>query len=327
MLAVLALAALAADSRQPHYHRGKLSKYEIGPPSVLLSRNDEKRLKSGKPVMQAVVADDGLTRRMLTVMDIPVPSSIVLGRIMDIDRYPDMVSGVENCASYATDEAKDGVRTVKSTYEIKALHLKLKYFIEHTYDPKAGCMTFCLDYDRRSDLDDSVGYWYVEPTGRSTSRVFYSCECKLRGWVPPPVYNLLTKEALKKATVWVNDESLKEWRTRRAGVANDPFLTFVDNVRESYGNAVEALDLPNMRLPRLPRPRRAAAEAADWLDSRKRDAVHFMSGGGLAGPGRRATPRRAAPQPSAEPEAEAAAAPDTEGFMPEEPLIEPESEA
>ena len=59
-------------------------------------------------------------------------------------------------------------------------------------------MTFHLDYSRRSDLDDSVGYWYVEPTGRTTSRVFYSCECKLRGWVPPPVYSLLTKEALTK---------------------------------------------------------------------------------------------------------------------------------
>jgi hypothetical protein len=59
-------------------------------------------------------------------------------------------------------------------------------------------MTFNLDYSRRSDIDDTVGYWFVEPTGRASCRVFYSCECKLRGWVPTPVYNMLTKEALKK---------------------------------------------------------------------------------------------------------------------------------
>lgn len=78
------------------------------------------------------------------------------------------------------------------------MHLKLQYYMTHYFDPKERCMTFHLDYSRRSDLDDSVGYWYVEPTGRTTSRVFYSCECKLRGWVPPPVYSLLTKEALTK---------------------------------------------------------------------------------------------------------------------------------
>ena len=60
-----------------------------------------------------------------------------------------------------------------------------------------NCMVFNLDYDRRSDLDDSVGYWFAQPTGPASCRVFYSCEVKLRGWVPGPVYNVLTKQALK----------------------------------------------------------------------------------------------------------------------------------
>ena len=39
-----------------------------------------------------------------------------------------------------------------------------------------NCMVFNLDYDRRSDLDDSVGYWFAQPTGPASCRVFYSCE-------------------------------------------------------------------------------------------------------------------------------------------------------
>eukprot|EP00965_Chrysotila_dentata_P243602 6205508-Pleurochrysis_carterae.AAC.1 len=31
-----------------------------------------------------------------------------------------------------------------------------------SYDPEQRCMVFNLDYDRRSDLDDSVGYWCRE---------------------------------------------------------------------------------------------------------------------------------------------------------------------
>jgi len=119
-----------------------------------------------------------------------------------------------------------------------------------------------LDYGRRSDLDDTVGYWYVSPTGRTKCRVYYSCECKLRGWVPGPVYNLLTKEALKKATVWVNAESVKEWRDSRSGVANQAVAQFVENVRGS----LNALKLPQP--PTL---------ASKWMDGRRQAAVRFVS--------------------------------------------------
>ena len=37
----------------------------------------------------------------------------------------------------------------------------------------------------QSDLDDSVGYWYVQPTGAEECRVYYACDTTLRGWVQP----------------------------------------------------------------------------------------------------------------------------------------------
>ena len=73
----------------------------------------------------------------------------------------------------------------------------------------------------RSDLDDSVGYWFVQPTGAEECRVYYACDTTLRGWVPGPVYNLLGKTALKQTTTWVNEEALKEWsKLSRKGGAN-----------------------------------------------------------------------------------------------------------
>lgn len=157
------------------------------------------------------------------------------------------------------------------------MHLKLRYYIEHHYDPKARCMVFHLDYSRRSDLDDSVGYWYVEPTGRATSRVFYSCECKLRGWVPPPVYNLLTKEALSKATGWVERESVKAYKS-----SGNPFAKLADGAREAFDTLqrqTERLasvklpeltlptmpELPQIPMPALPQPERLSR----WLDGQR----------------------------------------------------------
>mmetsp|Transcript_36319 Transcript_36319/g.77440 ORF Transcript_36319/g.77440 Transcript_36319/m.77440 type:complete len:282 (-) Transcript_36319:94-939(-) len=255
----------AANEDEPHYHNGKLAQYDIGPPSVLLSTSDEAKLRTGKPIMQAVQTDIAGSRRMVMVQEIAAPSNIVMGRIMDLEKYDRMVDGVDSVVNYVS--AQEGNRhIVKSTYDISVLHMKFKYFIKHTYDPQERCMVFHLDYDKRSDIDDSVGYWYVLPNGRANSRVYYSCECKLRGWVPGPVYTLMTKEAMRKATTWVSAESLKEWRTTRHQNPREQLSLLVNNVRES----IDQLKLTPPQPPIF---------VNNWVNARKRAAVRFVSAG------------------------------------------------
>lgn len=246
MLSLVALSSqlsAAATDVERHYHGGRLSKYRLGKPKLLLSSADEERLQEGQAVMQAVAADDG-SRRMIMVQDIDAPVHVVMGRIVDLERYDQMVQGVDSCVNYVSTE-QDGIKTLKSKYEIHAAHMKLTYYMEHTYDPAQNCMVFNLDYDRRSDLDDSVGYWFAQPTGPASCRVFYSCECKLRGWVPGPVYNVLTKKALKQATTWVSTEALKEWRlVQRGSSPNERLARFVSNVRSSVDRSLVGLRSP-----------------------------------------------------------------------------------
>jgi len=75
---MFSLLAFSAIDDLPHYHRGKLTQYEIGPPSVLLSNGDEQRLRTGKPVLQAVETGVVGARRMLMVQDISAPASVVM---------------------------------------------------------------------------------------------------------------------------------------------------------------------------------------------------------------------------------------------------------
>ena len=119
-------------------------------------------------------------------------------------------------------------------------------------------MVFNLDYERRSDLDDSVGYWYVQPRGDNVCRVYYSCDSKLRQWVPGPVYNVLTKQALKQATSWVNDESLKEWakekvrREREAGNGKNGIGVAFDGDLPALNDGPGALAGELGELPEIP---------------------------------------------------------------------------
>ena len=246
LLLAFPLAYHCADPRQPHYHHGKIEKYEIGPPSLLLSPADEEKLKGGGALMQAIVQEDGITRRLVMVKNVPAPADVVSGRILDLDAYPRMIKSCDRTATYHFSESQEtGIKVIRAKYEIRALHLPLSYFMEHTWDPTERCMVFSLDYSRRSDLDDSVGYWYIQPIGSEECRIYYSCVTKLRAWVPGPLYAIMTKYALREATAWVEDEAVKEWEAVKL---TRPDVGMVERLR----GRVEAR-LRDLKLPELPK--------------------------------------------------------------------------
>lgn len=49
---------------------------------------------------QAILGDDGVPRRFVMVRDIPTPAYVVMGRIMDLNRYDKMVQGVDKVTTY-----------------------------------------------------------------------------------------------------------------------------------------------------------------------------------------------------------------------------------
>jgi len=98
MLVVLG-SVLAADETMKHYHRGKLPKYELSAPSIMLSAGDEEVLNKGKALMQVIVQADG-KRRLLMVRDVATPAWVVMERILDFPGYPRMVKGCDALVPY-----------------------------------------------------------------------------------------------------------------------------------------------------------------------------------------------------------------------------------
>ena len=93
---------------------------------------------------------------------------------------------------------------------------KVHYHLEHHYEPTANSMTWHLDYTKKNDLFDSVGYWYVEaqPWG---SRVYYTQDSLLPAWIPAPVRKKFTMVAMRSATDTLEPECLKELEKQTRG--------------------------------------------------------------------------------------------------------------
>ena len=90
-------------------------------------------------------------------------------------------------------------------------HVRPQYesYYDHTFYPDKSSLIWSLDYDKTSDFDDVAGHWHVaqHPIRPQCSRVFYACDVQMKGHVPGPILNQISKAALKQATAWVKKES------------------------------------------------------------------------------------------------------------------------
>ena len=203
---VLLSAALAADPNTPHPHQGVLSHYSGAPPVLTLTAEEQARLAEGKVVKRQVKNPDGKSGRGVAIQDIHADPDTVWAHITDFNHYPQMVENV-----YACDIVSTRGEHIFVHFIIGSMGVKAEYWIDHTYRPDQGWLTWTLDYSKTSDLDDSVGYWRVEalPDRPGWTRVAYSVQVQVSGWVPDFIVSMVSDSGLTKATAWVKRESEK----------------------------------------------------------------------------------------------------------------------
>ncbi len=192
----------AADANEPHEHRGVVSAYSGAPPAVSLTATDVATLEAGQLVQKQIVADSG--GRGVAVMHVNAPPATIWKTIQNYGAYPEWVDGLDGTRIYK----RQGDR-VFVEFNLSKMGMGVDYFIEHSVHTDEGWVTWTLDYDRQSDLDDSVGYWRVTQLSESpiVSRVEYSVDLRVKGWVPGFIEDLLMDKGLVMATSWVKTQA------------------------------------------------------------------------------------------------------------------------
>jgi len=198
LLLATAPPALAADANKPHSHKGSITPYPQPPTAVALSAEQEKTFLTGEPVYTQIEGEKG--GRGVAVFLVGAPPATVWSTIRNFGAYPAWIDGVSECAVYKTEGDHIFTRFV-----IGKMGMEIEYFIDHTAPAGADWVTWTLDYSRESDLDDSVGMWRVTPLADdpSKSRVEYSVDLKVSGWVPGFVREMLVDRGIRDATTWV----------------------------------------------------------------------------------------------------------------------------
>ena len=193
--------AFAASVDEPHPHRGVLPPIASAPAPVVLTAEERERLKRGKHIERHTKSDQGGSG--IAVQYINASPEIIWATILSYHRYTDWVKNVVGCSVYQ----KEGT-TLYVDMETSLLGFRNRVFTKNAVRKDQGYMSWTLDYDRKSDVNDLVGYWRVQPVEGmpGVTRLEHSNSISIRG-VPGFLVNYMTRDALSDGTAWVKREA------------------------------------------------------------------------------------------------------------------------
>ena len=195
--------ATAADPNASHPHQGIIAKF-IDPAPALLSPGEQETLVSGKPVYQQTRHND--IDRGTAIFDVIASRETVWEVITSFQDYPEWIKEMSATEIYLSEG-----RNILVDFTLSVYMVDVQYYIKHDYQPEKGSMTWTLDYRRKSDLDDSAGYWlvYPSPVDTAKTRVEYSVDLRIGPTIPSFIETILADKGIKNATKWVKKNAEK----------------------------------------------------------------------------------------------------------------------
>ena len=189
--------AAAADPNASHPHQGIITKF-IDPGRAKLTLAEQATLLSGQAVYKQTKHDN--VNRGTAIFDVAASQETVWQVITNFQQYPKWIQEISGTEVYMS-----AGRNIYVDFTISVYMVNVQYYIKHDYQPEKSYMTWTLDYSRKSDLDDSAGYWlvYTSPTETGKTRVEYSIILRIGPLIPDFIETILTDKGIENATKWV----------------------------------------------------------------------------------------------------------------------------
>jgi hypothetical protein len=171
----------------------------------MLTHSDRELLALGKAVYKNLDYADGV--RVAAVFGVAAEPALVWSLLRDFESYPAWIEDVLETEVYRRERDEIFVR-----FRVKYGPGELSYHAHHHYPgERLGWGTWRLDYRRKSDLNDTVGFWRVDPVPGvpGLSYVTYSATVRWSSWFTALLSDVIARRGLRVATEWVKTQAEK----------------------------------------------------------------------------------------------------------------------
>lgn len=139
-----------ASKSKPHTHQGMLEPYDGKHISYSISKEQNKDLNDGKPVL--INERNGKSGRGIVIQDINAPPHICLSKISDLPNYPKYMPTVKSIDIYENVKFDNGTAVTYATFKVGISIVTFGYYLKLAYNPSYDTYTWTLDYRYNSDF-------------------------------------------------------------------------------------------------------------------------------------------------------------------------------
>lgn len=192
---------------------GGLHRFQDGVESPIVSSIDPiveidsltaSMLKSGRPYKTRTQKGDAGAN--LVIQDVFAPVNMVWDQVLDFSNYKDKGPNMYESQIYRSRQLEGERQIISVRMKSGNPLMKFQYYLNHDYNPIENSLTWILDYTMKSDLDHSVGQWYIIPhpdNPTKWTRLYYSVQVAVKSRIGQLVFDFTSYQALTATTSWV----------------------------------------------------------------------------------------------------------------------------
>jgi ribosome-associated toxin RatA of RatAB toxin-antitoxin module len=174
-----------------------------------LTPEERKKLGEGKVLVKKVVMrerEEEATAEVMAMVMIPRSPEQVYHALFTFSRWPHFLPNLT-----AVKVLKTEGEELWLWHEVKVLFVSVEYTVIYRFDPQRGIARWTLDRTLPHDIEDTEGFWRIEPLKGKGALLIYKARVKVGRFVPQFVEDLLTRESLPKVVTGVKEEVLRRF--------------------------------------------------------------------------------------------------------------------
>ena len=149
-----------------------------------------------------VLSVDEVTQKGFIVFYVNENIDSVFNKLIDFNSYPKYIDDIDKVVIYYQDK-----NTIKSHIFVDTFFISFSNWVVHNINKKKHIIKWHLDntYKDINYFKKMNGFWSLKKINNNKTMVFYSNDLEFKSYIPDFIKNILAKQGLYKATLWIRN--------------------------------------------------------------------------------------------------------------------------